>query len=582
MEKKLSDYVNESNNISFSGNEKKIKVAFLCSFTINGIEEVLRVKAKEKNIDCITYLGAYNQYNQEILNQNSALYKFDPDITFLIIDTRTVLNDLFYFPYSVSASQRKDFVETKIKEIQSLTDTFTKTTNSKLIIANLSVPTYSPHQLFETKNEYGFYEMVNDFNNRLGSSFSLSDSVYVYNFNGFVAYHGEKNIFDYKLFFFGNIKISPDYIPYLVNDLIGYVVGHLGMSKKCLVLDLDNTIWGGVVGEDGFNGIKLGPDPPGNAYVEFQKFLLSLHQRGVILAINSKNNHDDALKVIREHPYMVLKEEHFAIMKINWEDKPSNMQDIARELNIGLDSMIFIDDDPVNREYMRMRLPEVMTVDFPNDPSQYADAIKTINELNVLNITYEDTQRGKMYYEQQKRNELENTITDLDIFLKQLNLQVIIKDANEFTIPRISQLTLKTNQFNLTTKRYQESDIVQLSKDPSYMIGCAQVLDKFGDNGITGVFIIHKNNPIEWSVDTFLLSCRIMGREIEKGIFSYVVSKAKESDVKIIKAKFIPTQKNKPVENFLPSCGFKKEGDEWIYSLESSFVTPNHLTIQVQ
>lgn len=582
IEQKLSHYINKAGELTGRTFDKKIRIGILSSFTINGLEETIRVKSAEKNIGCVTYVGGYNQYNQEILNQESNLYKFSPDITFLIIDARNVLGDLFHLPYSISPSERKNFVEKKLREIQTLINTFTSRTKSKLVIANFNTPIYSPHGIFETKTEYGFNKMIEDLNRGLTDSFANFDTVYVYDFNGFVSRYGEENIFDYKQFLFGDMKISLDYIPYLANDLMGYIIGHLGLSKKCIVLDLDNTLWGGIVGEDGFNGIRLGLEPPGNAYLEFQRVLLSLYQRGIILAINSKNNYDDALKVIKDHPYMILREEHFASMKINWNDKVSNMEEIANELNIGTDSMVFFDDDPVNREYMRLNMPQILTVDLPQDPSQYAQTIKKMNEFSVLNITNEDAQRGKMYLEQRKRNDLEKSAPDLESFLTNLDLKLLIKNANEFTIPRISQLTLKTNQFNLTTKRYQESDIKKFSEDDKYLVGCVQVEDKFGDNGITGVFIVHKENPKEWFIDTFLLSCRVMGREVEKGMLGHIINKAKQNGVELIKAKFIPSQKNKPIEDFLPNCGFQKDGDYWVYPLKTQFTIPDYLMVRAE
>ncbi len=581
-EHKLSYYINNSDKILGIKFDKKIRVGILSSFTINGLKETMQVKSADKNIDCITYVGGYNQYNQEIINPESNLYKFSPDITFLIIDTRNILGDFFHFPYNVSISERKNFVEKKLKELQTLIDIFTSNTKSKLVIANFNIPTYSPYGIFETKTEYGFHQMVEDLNRRLSNNVTKSNSVYIYDFNRFILQYGENNIFDSKQFFFGDMKISLDYIPYLANDLMSYIIGHLGLSKKCIVLDLDNTLWGGVIGEDGFNGIMLGPEPPGNTYLEFQRVLLSLFQRGIILAINSKNNKDDALKVIKDHPYMILKEKHFASMRINWNDKVTNMKEIANELNIGTDSIVFFDDDPVNREFMRLNIPQILTVDFPTDPSQYAQTIKEMNEFNVLNITDEDTKRGKMYVEQQKRNNLEQSTPNLESFLKNLELKILIKNSNAFTIPRISQLTLKTNQFNLTTKRYQESDIKKISDNHKYLVGCAQVEDKFGDNGITGVFIINKANSKEWFIDTFLLSCRVMGREVEKAILGYIINHAKENNVELIKTQFIPSQKNKPIEDFLPNCGFKKDGDYWYYSLKTPFITPDYLEVSIE
>ena len=581
-EHKLSYYINNSDKILETKFNKKIRIGILSSFTINGLKETIQVKSADKNIVCTTYVGAYNQYNQEILNVESNLYKFSPDITFLIIDTQNILGDFFYYPYDVSILERKNFVEKKLKELQTLIDIFTSNTKSKLIIANFNIPTYSPYGIFETKTEYGFHQMVEDLNRKLSNNVAKSNSVYVYDFNRFILKYGENNIFDSKQFFFGDMKIALDYIPHLANDLMSYVTAHLGLSKKCIVLDLDNTLWGGVIGEDGFNGIMLGPEPPGNTYVEFQRVLLSLFQRGIILAINSKNNKDDVLKVIEEHPYMILKKEHFASMRINWNDKVSNIKEIANELNISADSMVFFDDDPVNREFMKLNMPQILTVDLPLDSSQYVQTIKQMNEFDVLNITAEDITRGKMYVEQEKRNNLEQATPNLESFLKNLELKILIKNSNEFTIPRISQLTLKTNQFNLTTKRYQESDIKKISDNDKYIIGCVQVEDKFGDNGITGVFIVNKTNSQEWFIDTFLLSCRVMGREVEKAILGHIINRAKEDNVELIKTQFLSSQKNKPIENFLPNCGFKKDGDYWYYSLKTPFIIPDYLEVNIE
>ena len=581
MERKLSEYISLSQNIDVTKSGKKIKVGILSSFTINGLGETLTVKCSELDIECKSYVAGYNQYNQEILDPKSKLYSFSPDITFLIIDIRTLLNEIFHHPYSISSSDRKKIVKEKIDELRNLILQFKKNCTSKLIISNFSLPSYSPSGLIETKSEFGFHDMISEINQGLSKIAKDESSVYVYNFNQFVSKFGEKNIFDYRQFFIGDIKIAFDYIPYLANDLMGYVKPMLGLNKKCIVLDLDNTLWGGIVGEDEFDGIELGQSSHGKAFIEFQKYLLSLWQQGIILAINSKNNFEDAIKVIREHPDMVLKEEHFASLQINWNDKAQNLKTISEELNIGLGSIVYFDDDPVNQERIKQEIPEVLTVKLPEDPSQYADILMGLNDFNVLQQTDEDLKRGKMYSQQRQRTELEQSTKSIDDFLKQLNIKVKIKKADKFTIPRISQLTLKTNQFNLTTKRYQEEDILKFSDDNNMLVGCAQIEDKFGDSGITSAFIIEKNDK-EWKIDTFLLSCRVIGRGIEDAIISYILKDAKNQGVEKIRANFIPTKKNSPAETFLPNCGFKKENEYWVYDLNNPIKSPNHLLLEVE
>ena len=575
---KLSVYLNKSKLLSNVDYEKKIRIAILGSFTLNGLEETIRVKCAEKKIQCTTYVSGYNQYSQEIYDEKSQLYKFSPDITFLIIDSRDVLGGLFLNPYSVSVKERKIFPTDKSAEIINLAQTFVNKSKSKLILSNFNIPSYSPIGINETKEEYGLHDMIVDLNRIVKSTMSDKSEIYIYDLNSFITKFGESNVFDYKQYFYGDVRISLDYIPYLAEELMGYVKAVLGLNKKCIVLDLDNTLWGGIVGEDGFEGIKLGDDPVGRAYAEFQHNLLALNQRGILLAINSKNNFDDAMQIIKEHPNMVLKEDNFTCIRINWNDKAVNMKEISDELNIGLDSMVFFDDDPVNREYVKSNLPEIQTVEI-SDPSNSSKILKSMNDFQVLKITDEDTTRNKMYLEQRKRTELKTQVGDLQDFLKQLGISVKIKNADNFTIPRISQLTLKTNQFNLTTRRYQEEDIKKFLQDKDKIVECAQVQDKFGDNGITGVYVINKDNKQEWTIDTFLLSCRVIGRGVEDGMLYQIIEKARKEGVSKVRGEYIKTKKNKPAENFFPSFGFKKEGNFWIFDTKNHFKKPEHLVM---
>ena len=580
VEPSLSYFIAKARSIEGRIFQKKIKVAILSSFTINGLEEALRVKCAESEITCVTYICGYGQYNQDILDQSSKLYQFSPDVTFILIDTRTVMSTLFYTPYAVPVHDRRSYIDKLAADLVNLVRTFKNRTDSKLVLTNCSIPTYSPYGICEGRSEYGLREMVYDFNAKLSDAFRSDPQVFLFDFNSFVSKYGEVNVLDYRQFLAGDIKVSLSHIPHLAEELMGYVKASLGVNRKCIVLDLDNTLWGGIIGEDGFDRIDLSLKPPGMAFVEFQRVLLALYQRGIILAINSRNNEDEALRAIREHPYMVLREENFATMKINWNDKISNMKEIAQELNIGLDSIVYFDDDPINRELMSKAIPQVMTVNLPDDPSLYASTLMRINDFNTLTVTSEDRNRGEMYKQEQKRIELKNSASNLEDFLKQLDIKVTIKKANDFTIPRIAQLTLKTNQFNLTTRRYQEEDVQMFAHDQTKLIGCAQTKDKFGDNGITGVYIVNKNHADkEWLIDTFLLSCRVMGRGIEDVMLGYILNKAKEEGVVKVKAEFIPTKKNKPCEQLLPNFGFKKEGEQWVYTYHEPIKQTSHIEL---
>ena len=577
----LSEYLNKFIELD---NEHKnhTNIAFLSSFTINGLSETVQVKCNEKKIYCNTYAGAYNQFSQEILNLKSKLYDFSPNLTFLILDLRSVLGDLFFFPYSYTEKEKKELINSKLNELFEIITFFVKNSNSKLVLTNFNSPSYSSYGIASMKSNFNLKDMVLYMNKKLQEFTINKNSIFIFDFDAFVSKFGEKNVFNYQNYFFGDIKIDLDYIPYFANELIPYIIAQLGISKKCIVLDLDNTLWGGIVGEDGFDGIKLGPQLPGNTYLEFQKNLKALKNRGIILAINSKNNFNDAIQVINEHPNMILRKEDFSSIMINWNNKVSNMYEIAQELNIGLDSIVFFDDDPVNRELMRTSLPDILTVELPKDSSEYVNTLHELPEFSMFEITDEDSKRSEMYAQQQTRKEFEISTPNLEDLLRNLSLELIIKKSNNFTNPRISQLILKTNQFNLTTKRYTAEEILNFTNDENIIVGCAQVKDKFGDHGITGVFIIKKLNSNEWFLDTFLLSCRIIGREIEKGILNYIINEAKKNGIKIIKSQYVRTEKNTPIQDFLPNCGFKQINNFWEYDLNNAFNMPDFIKIEIE
>ena len=577
--RELSHYINQSKIIKPKNHEKKIRIAFVGSFSLNGFEETIQVQCNDEKINCLTYNSPYNQFTQEILNDNSNLYKFKPDITFLLIDNRVILEDSFYF--SNINSKNKKYTDEKINEIQNLIQVFTQKSQSKIVMANFVIPTYTSLGIYESKIEYGIKEIILNLNKKLKQLSRNIDSLYIYDFNSFVTKFGEKNILDYKKMNYGDIKINFDIIPHLIYDFLGYVKPIQGLNKKCLVLDLDNTLWGNIIGEDGFEGIKMGPYPEGRSFVEFQKVIKSLSENGIILAINSKNNQNETMKVINEHPHMILREKDFSCIKINWNDKISNMKEIAKELNIGLDSIVFFDDDPINRELLRMSLPEVNTIELPKDPSIYTQILRDLNDFNTLKITNDDVQRKTMYKQEQNRQKLQSSTENLNEYLKKLDIKIKIKLDDKLSVARISQLILKTNQFNLTTKRYQEEEIREFVKDETMIVGCSEVEDKFGENGITNVFII-KTKPNEWIIDTFLLSCRIMGRGIEEGIIGKILEIAKNKGIEKIIATFIPTEKNKPAENFLKNYGFEKEDEKWIFLLKNKIKIPDYLEVELK
>ncbi len=585
----VSDYIKAYKRIekevenTNTHNDRILKIALLSSFTTNGFKETLYVKCCELGIAPDIYTSNYNQYYQEIIEPDSPLYNFNPDLVFLFIDIRALLGDNYLLPYQLNDTERQEWVQDNLQDYYTLVDTLKGNTNAKIVVHNLEVPLFSPLGILEQKQEYGFIESIESFNKELREDFKKDSRVFVFDYDAFCSKIGKQNILDYKMYYLGDIKVNMQYIPQLCDEYIAYIKPVMSMNKKCIVLDLDNTLWGGIIGEDKIEGIRLGPTPEGRPFLEFQRYLLSLFNRGIILAINSNNNYDDAMEVLRKHPHMVLKEDHFAAIQINWENKISKMQAIAEELNIGLDSLVFLDDDKSNREMVKDALPDVKVVNIPEDPSLYLQTLIELNDFNSFYLTEEDKVKGKMYAEQRKRNEFKKTATDITEHLKGLGMEVTFEPVSKFNCPRIAQLTQRTNQFNMTTKRYMEEDIERFNRDENFLISAINVKDKFGDNGLVGAAIVCKKRD-SWAIDTFLLSCRVIGRRVEETLLAYIIKMARQEGANKLIGYFSPTKKNKPASEFYKNCGFELESKDearelWTYDLNNNFEYPDFIRV---
>lgn len=320
--------------------------------------------------------------------------------------------------------------------------------------------------------------------------------------------------------------------------------------KKCLVLDLDNTLWGGVVGEDGIENIALSLQPPGNSFVAFQQAILDHHDRGVILAINSRNNPDDAWQVIRTHPNMVLKEQHFAASRINWNDKAQNISELAEELNIGLDSMVFLDDDPVNRALVRASFPEVFVPDLPAAPAEYAQFLNSLEVFESKTVTDEDKMRGNLYVTERLRKEEEKSFVSKEEFLRSLQLRLSVYEDDDSCLPRLSQLTEKTNQFNTDKKPLTEAQLSQYIRSPTHKVLYAKLQDKFGDYGVIALAVIDTDKTT-WNISSLLMSCRVFGRGVEDAFFGVLCKRAAEEKIARVSISFKETAKNMPAKEFV-------------------------------
>ena len=395
----------------------------------------------------------------------------------------------------------------------------------------------------ENDQEFGLYNIINKLNFWLIEYTKKNKKVIIFDYNNFISNLGKENAFDEKLYHLGDIILKPNLIPRLSNEYLRYIKAFLGLQKKCIVLDLDNTLWGGIIGESDINQISLSPFNDGKPFYNFQNLLYSYYKRGVILAINSKNNYKDAINVIQNHPHMILKENYFTSIKINWNNKVDNIIEIAKDINIGLDSIVFIDDDDLNCEMVGKLLPEVEVVHLPKDPTRYLNTLINRNLFDTFTITKEDLNKGEMYEAENQRKKLNLSYSDINEYLLNLNIELDIYKNYVNHLKRISQLTLKTNQFNTTTLRFNELQIEEKLNNSKNLIYSVNVKDKFGDSGITGVAILNTKDN-KWMIENFLLSCRVLGRNIENVILEFIINEAKNNDINYIEAHFIPSNKN--------------------------------------
>ena len=347
-------------------------------------------------------------------------------------------------------------------------------------------------------------------------------------------------------------------LSHIYADHIGRLLGAIrGKSRKCLVLDLDNTVWGGIIGDDGINGIKIGQgDGIGEAYVEVQKMALALRDRGILIAVCSKNDDVVAREPFRSHPDMLLKEEHICVFMANWQNKASNLEVIAKTLNIGLDALVFMDDNPVEREQVRSELPMVAVPELPEDVSYYARTVKNAGYFEAVSFSEEDKIRAAQYSENAKRTELKSVTRDMKQFLTSLEMQIHIAKIDELSLMRATQLINKTNQFNLTTKRYTQNEIETFMRDNNWLSLQVRLEDKFGDNGLISVALVKQEKNC-FIIDSWLMSCRVLGRRVEEAVLDAIVQEARLKSILEIVGHYIPSEKNAMVEQHYKKLGFK-------------------------
>lgn len=539
---------------SFPAEAPRIRIALIGSFTFDTIRDTFEVACLDAGLVPEIMVGSYGQYAQELLDPAGPLYAHRPEITFLMLDQWAVLRRSLETPGSDPDGLKQELDEF-LSGLEAMVRCFDAQGAGLLVIHNLDVPAYDV-MAGQAMHPGSISWAVRSFNQALLGLAKRCERVRVLDYDLVASRVGKPAANDEKMRLLGRFCVSHRAVPALVHVQMGLVKAVKGLTRKCIAVDLDNTLWGGIIGEDGLSGIQLGPTPPGNAYQEFQKLLLGFYRRGVILAINSRNNPEDALRVLREHPHQVLHEEHFGAIRINWSDKASNLAAIAEELNIGLDSVVFIDDDRLNRELVRSELSDVLIPEWPEDASLFCRTLLELNDFEILSLTREDRMRGAMYAAERSRRVESEVAVDVDGFLARLEIRIRVAPADEFSIPRVAQLTQRTNQFNMTTRRYTPAEVQKLAASSEHRVLEVSATDRYGDMGIVGAAILRQGSDV-WDIDTFLMSCRVLGRRIEDSFLWWIAREATKAGAATLRGEITFTKKNAPARGFYERMGFR-------------------------
>ncbi len=518
-----------------------LKLAILASATTSHLPPGIRVAGLRRGLAIEVYEADYGMYSQELMDSASALYAFRPQALLLALDARHIA--ALGQPESALQMLRSLWRQAKANLGCQVIQQTVMPVLPELMGNNESRLEHSPAAIVVRVNE-------------LLRPASAEEGVDLLAIDRVIAAEGLSAWHDPAIWHRSKHEVHPSATEAYAEQVIRLVAAARGRSSKCLVLDLDNTLWGGVIGDDGLDGIVLGQGSgTGEAFVEFQRYAKALSERGVILAVCSKNDEKNAIEPFEKHPEMVLKRQDIACFVANWTDKASNLRHIAKSLNIGLDALVFADDNPVERALVRRELPMVAVPELPEEPALYAPTIAAAGYFEGIQITDEDRLRSQLYQANAERERLQENVTDMASYLTSLQMVLTARPFDSVGLTRITQLINKTNQFNLTTVRMTEAQVQACMADPQVVTLQVRLIDRFGDNGIIAILIARVQDT-DAIIDTWLMSCRVLGRKVEEACLQVLVASCKELGAERLIGLYRPTEKNGMVREMYPTLGF--------------------------
>lgn len=555
---------------------KIIKVALLGDTATQFLTQALKGLGYDNGFNLDIWEADFNQIERQVYDLSSELYDFNPEIVIVFQSSHKLLGKY----NKIKPDQHLLFAANELAAIENIYSNLTSNLDAKVIFYNYTEIDDSIFGNYANKTESCFLFQLRKLNYELMFFASKKPNLYLCDISSIQNQIGKLNFFQPSIYISTEMVLSIDVLPSVASKTIDLINTLNGKFKKCVILDLDNTTWGGIIGDDGIENIQIGSFGIGKAFSEFQYWIKKLKNRGIIVAICSKNTESIAKEPFQKHPDMVLRMEDISVFIANWYNKADNIRQIQSILNIGFDSMVFLDDNPFERNIVRENISEICVPELPEDPANYLEYLYELNLFETVSYSNEDIERTKLYQIESERFKDHQKFTNEDDFLKNLEMLSDIQSINKFNTPRIAQLSQRSNQFNLRTIRYTEADIERISNSNDYVTFSFTLEDKFGDNGLICVIIIHKTNEKTLFIDTWFMSCRVLKRGMENFVLNTIVHFAKENEFTTIKGEYIPTMKNDMVKDHYINLGFLKSESYFVLEVQHYQDRKNYIKIK--
>jgi len=549
-----------------------LRLAVLSNSTFDMIAPAVTASALRHGMALELVLPPYDQVAQQALAPDSKVNACKPDAVLFALDYRAL--PLKLAPGDAAAAEAS--VQAVMGYLQTLRNGIKTHCNAVCIFQTFAAPVETLFGSFDRVLPGTMRRMLDDINREL-TAFALANGDVVLDVAGIAETVGLSDWHNPQQWNLGKFSFAHDFVPLYADHVARIVAAIRGKSRRVLILDLDNTTWGGVIGDDGLEGINIAQgDPTGEAHLAVQRLALQLRQRGILLAVSSKNTDEIARAPFKEHPEMLLKLDHIAVFQANWNDKATNIRAIAEELSLGLDAMVFLDDNPVERGLVRKLIPQVAVPELPEDAADYARTLSAAGYFEAISFAAEDAKRAEFYQDNARRASLKQQSGGVDAYLASLDMTITFQPFDATGRARIVQLINKSNQYNLTTRRYTDSEAAAAESDPTVFTLQVRLTDIFGDNGMISVVICRPQGPEVWEIDTWLMSCRVLGRRVENMVLCAILEHARAAGVRRLAGVYVPTERNKLVIDHYSKLGFDKTGEEeggltrWTLSVDSA------------